>query len=518
MKKLIIMITGCLILVACSDFLEETPLDEKSVDQFFQSPEETESFVNTLYRSGAPEFYSLDGFRGSISMMGGYISGLFDNEAKGESIEPLLAQELSFTAVNMAEYLDLWWSDTYSAISTANIAIQRIPQTEGLSETGANRLLAEARFFRAFNYFFLVRNFGDVPLITEPLSGLGGIFAEKDDIELVYNQIVSDLNWAIDQGGLATTPYHMNGFRVTQGAAASLLADVSLQMAGYPLQKAENYASAANAARVVINGGEHQLIENGVTPEESAYNVMRQSDFEKEYIYSIEFVADLVSNSAPARSLPGFIRLPGMLYPRTLNPYEPLDEYVQIFDPNKDLRIQNQQTFFYSIEVGGENFQFGEYAPYLFYDEEAIFETARGDKDIRVYRYPEVLLIAAEAIARSEGVTSEAISYLTDVRSRAYWQTDRSEIESDLNGLSPDAFVEEVWKERYRELAMDYRVWSDIQRTRLYPVASQGEVDFVNVIGHTNPWGATYQEFHLLWPISDNELQRNPNLVQNPGY
>lgn len=519
MKKLILVVIGILVMISCDDFLVESPKTEKSLNQFFSSPEEARSMVNTLYRDGATEpFYNTGGFRGSVAMMGGYISGLFDNEAKGERIEPLRAQELTFTPVNMAEYLDDWWASAYNAISTANTAIQNIPETQGLNESEANQLLAEARFFRALNYFFLVKNFGGVPLVTEPYTNLDGVLAERDDTETVYNQIVSDLNWAINNGGLSNAPFPMNGFRVTKGAAATLLADVHLQMAGFPLQDDNSYAEAANAARMVINSGEYELIENGSTVEESAYNVMRTSDVEREYVYSIEYNAEINDNPAPRISLPGDVRPPNLKYTRTLNAYRPLEEYVELYDSNEDLRIQNQQLFYNSVEVQGQEFDLDEYAPYLFYDETALYETGRGDKDIRVYRYAEVLLIAAEAIARSEGVTSEAVSYLADVRDRAYWQTDRSTIVSNLSGLSVQEFVEEVWKERYRELALNYKVWSDIQRTRKYPVASANDVNFVDVIGHTNPWGATYQEHHLLFPISDNEMQRNPELEQNPGY
>ena len=136
-------------------------------------------------------------------------------------------------------------------------------------------------------------------------------------------------------------------------------------------------------------------------------------------------------------------------------------------------------------------------------------------------------MIAAEAIARAEGVTSEAVGYLADVRERAYVYpgstsgVTREDIVAQLSGLSVDKFVEEIWTERLRELAIDYKVWDDIQRTRKYPKTSAtnpGKVEWIDVIGATNPFGVTYKEQHLLWPISDDELQRNPSLKQNPGF
>lgn len=521
MKKLTVIIVGFLILASCDDFLVETPKDQIAVDQFFDSPEDARSTVNGIYRSGVPTFYAAGGFRGNGHLFGGYLSGLFGNQDKGEAVSILLAQDLAFDGQNLNDFLDGLWSGAYLAISRANNAISYIPLTDRLSESESQQLLAEARFFRAFNYFFLVKYFGDIPLVLEPVENLENIFVTRDDMETVYNQIVEDLNWAIQNGGLPNVPFAMNGFRITQGAAATLLADVHLQMAGYPLQATDSYAQSADAARLVIQSGAYNLIQHGPTLKESAYNVMRTSDVEDEYIYTIEYNADISPNGAPMWAYPGNIRPPGIKYSRTLNAYYPISEYVSIYDADIDLRIQNQQFFFNSIEIEGQVFEFGEWATYLWHDDRALFETGRGDKDMSVYRYAEVLLIAAEAIARSEGVTSEAVNYLADVRARAYWQTDRSDIVSALTGLSTQDFVEEVWKERLRELPLEVRTWSDIQRTRLYPVtsaASPGEVDFVNVIGQSNNWGQTFQEHHLLLPIPQNELHRNPELTQNPGY
>ncbi|MDZ7689962.1 MAG: RagB/SusD family nutrient uptake outer membrane protein [Balneolaceae bacterium] len=76
-------------------------------------------------------------------------------------------------------------------------------------------------------------------------------------------------------------------------------------------------------------------------------------------------------------------------------------------------------------------------------------------------------------------------------------------------------------EERLRELALNFKIWTDIQRTRQYPVPSEsnpGEVNFVDVVGASNNWGQTYEEHHLLYPIPDDEIQTNPALEQNPGY
>lgn len=522
MKKYsLILFIGFFALVSCEDFLVETPKTQISVDQFFASPEDARSSVNGLYRTGAGDWYdfSTSYWDGTDAMRSGYLSGLINHPESRVGVQ--VVKDLQLNPVNLSEWLNSVWGGHYNSIARANLAITNIPDIEGMSESEMNQLLAEARFFRAYNYFNLVKNFGDVPLVLEPVGGLDEIFVPRDDASAVYQQIVTDLNWAIDNGGLSSAPFPMNDYRVTNGLVQTILAEVHLQMAGYPVQDESQYANAADAARSVIQSGEYELIEHGATPEQSAYNVIRNSEVEREYIYDIEYDSEIASNPLPSLVYPRHTRPPGTTYIDGYNAYMPSEEYINMYDPDVDLRVQNQQLFHSRMEVNGEIVEFGEHAPWLWHEDQAIFESGRGDMNHHVLRYPLVLLIAAEAIARSEGVTTEAVNYLADVRDRAYWQTDRADIVNQLSGLSEQEFVEEVWKERIRELALEFKLWSDVQRTRLYPVASEsnpGEVEFVDVVGHTNPRGVTFQEKHLLYPISSDEIQRNPELTQNPGY
>lgn len=524
MKKLFILTAALLIFTACDDFLTESPKTEIAVDQFFDSPDDARSAINALYRDGSGAgAYGSGGFRGSDVMIGAYMSGFFDNEGKGERIEGQLAHTLQQDPVNFNQFAGGWWNAKFRVINRANLVLSRIDDIQGMNENERQNLTAEARYFRAHNYFSLVRYFGDVPLITEPFEGLTDIFVDRESSDLIYNLIIEDLNWALNNASLPDTPFESgNNGRVTRGAVATLLANVHLQRAGFPLQQNAGYADAATTARQIINSGTYSLIEHGSNVDgESAYNRMRVSEQETEYIWSVEYDGDISVSQYPRITIPGVIRPSGIQYGRTLNMYRPIGAFVRMYDPDEDLRIQNRQLFFNSLEVDGEELEFGEFAPYVWFEEEAIFGNARGTKNLNITKYSEVLLIAAEAIARSEGVTAEAVGYLANVRSRAYWNTDREEIVASLSGLSADQFVQEVWTERYRELALDFVAWHDIQRTRQYPVASEtnpGSVSYVNVIGANNNWGQTYSETDLLYPIPDDEMQRNENLTQNPGY
>jgi hypothetical protein len=273
----------------------------------------------------------------------------------------------------------------------------------------------------------------------------------------------------------------------------------------------------------VIKSGQYQLIKNGDIPEKSAFNVIRTSKNEREYIFCYEFDPTLRATGVyPSYTLPKSAQPYDCIIRDVWIGYRPHATYMNVYDPKVDLRIQNNQLWHTNIVHKGITYEFGDnvWAPYTWYDEVALFQTGRWNNDIRIYTYSELLLIAAEAIAQSEGVTDEAVSYLTDVRSRAYWQVERSQIESELKKLSKDQFIKEVWKERLRELPLYFKIWPDIQRTRMYPVPSSsqpGVVDFINVIGAKNSYGKTFEEKHLLYPIAEKTLQANPALTSN-GY
>jgi hypothetical protein len=513
------------VFVSCDEFLSEEPRSEMSVDQFFSAPSHAHNAVNVLYRNGVAGFYSSGVYAGSRAMLGGYLSGLFDNDYKGQEVHVQHSQNLTLTGSNLGSYFDGAWDPCYQAISRANIAINNIPETPGLTDTEKNQLIAQARFFRAFNYFYLVKTFGDVPLILEAYSSLEDLYVERTPTAQVYAQIVDDLMFAVEQGELDDAPMPENGFRISRGTAAVLLADVYLNMSGYPLQD-NKYADAATVAKSIITSGNYSLIQHGATESQSAYNVIRTSDIEDEYLYTVEYDASITENYwQPALSYPNSATAWGIFkYSITNNAYKPSNQFLWVYDDENDLRIQEKQFFHSShtfMSGGSPVTRTFDTAPYLWHNDEALFETGLNNKDLVVYRYAQVLLIAAEAIARSEGVTAEAIGYLADVRARAYWQTNRSVIVAELTGLSVDEFVEEVWTERLRELALEYKIWPDVQRTRQFPVTSEankGEVSFVDVVGHTTIWNKTFEEKHLLFPISENERQRNPNLSQNPGY
>lgn len=513
-----------LLSTGCEDFLEEQPRDEIAVDQYFSEPEHARDVVNSLYRTGAMSLYNGGVYGGARIMFGPYISGFVDNEYKGQEVHVALGQELNFTETNLSSYLNSMWSDMYLGISRANTALKYIPEIPGLSEEERIRYMAEASFFRALNYFYLVRYFGGVPLITTPYENIGELTIERSSVQEVYALIVEDLNYAVSSGGLANLTMPSNAGRISKSVAQTVLAHAYLTMSGEAVG-AERYCEAAEAARNIINSDlywltEHSFGKNGDLTA-SAYNKNKNSKLvENETIYYYEHAIGISNNTYPQWAYPAAVA-PELAFAITNNAYQPTADLLNSYNPEKDLRIQEKQFWHTSTVLpNGETIEF-EIAPHIWEDKEAAYTTALSDKATPIYTYANVLLMAAEAIARCEGVTAEAVEYLAQVRERAYWKEDPAAIRASLSSLSTEAFVEEVWEERLRELVFEFSIWFDVLRTRRFPVPSEGQSDdinFVPAIGAQNNFGGVITESDLLFPIPEMEMQRNPLLTQNPGY
>lgn len=508
---------------ACNDSMDNEKENGEKVSKY-TAPEQAYAAVDALYQTGAPAFYGESTPQdGPPAAMGGFLSGFFDNEAKTEAKLCAYSQQLCIDPTNITDYLDKIWDRAYQSIGMANEALDNVPYTKELTPQQQARLMAESGFFRAFNYFYLVRAFGGVPLVESSEIASAEDNLPRASLPEVYQLIVSDLQSSIPN--LPDTAFTDNHFRISRTTAETLLADVYLTMSGYPLQQ-DCYSQAAEWARKVIKSGKHGLTPNGLTRETSAYNVLRTENRNTEYIYSYKNQNRKADESVAALSFSKDAANWGVLKARkTNNAYRPTRTLLNLYDSVYDTRMHEQQffhTFFRYEKEGRTVIQTFPHASYLWFDREAMQETGISKKDIIIYRHAEVLLMAAEAIAQSEGVTPEAIGYLTDVRARAYSTTDRNEIIKQLAELDKEKFIEQVWLERVREFPFEMKIWTDIQRTRKYPAVNftKGEkaITFRDIVGTANPWGAVFTERDLLLPISQNKLSTNTLLEQNPGY
>ena len=147
---------------------------------------------------------------------------------------------------------------------------------------------------------------------------------------------------------------------------------------------------------------------------------------------------------------------------------------------------------------------------YKYFDVNAVTNTAKSDLNFTIYRLADVMLMYAEASNRAEGgPNATAIDYVNQIRERADL--------GDIGSMSQQAFEEEVWSQRYFELAFENKMWFDIIRTR--KVRNDLTGNFDDFVGHARTIGGTFSEKNLLLPIPKQESDVNPNLLpNNPGF
>jgi len=518
MNKILLFILGaCFCLSSCDSFLDENPKSSRTSNDYYKTESQARSNINYLYRTGAPSAVSGAGsaYVGANSTVPGMLTGYFSNSYEGQEVVCLYSRLLTRQGHTneMSDFANGIWSGCYRAINVANTAILKIPSI-AMDADVAGELIAEAKFFRGFNYFYLVKTFGDVLLMTTP-TDLDHLRLSRVPMADVYKQIELDLQDAV--AVLPAKTFASNGHRVTKYVAAMALADVYFHQG--------NYAQAKIYAKMVVDSS-HSLAINKDEGMNSAYNQLRTVDDLDEMVYSQEFDASINDSgwrptyafTASATSVFGTYSI----FERV---YGPIDRFLNIYTAN-DLRIQPNQFFHwtYTNPINGKTWT----APdnqagcWFYFDEDALLSTGNGTKDWNIYRLAEAYLDYAESVAQTDGVTADAAEYLARIQVRANMEgLTVDEIKTQLMTLSKDEFIKTCWTERLREFPMEYKIWDDCVRTSMFPVISsteKGVVSYVNLIGTQNAAGATFKQTDLVYPLPLSELQRNPNLTQNEGY
>ena len=246
------ILSGCLLATAllgasCSDFLTEDPKGKLTPQTFFVSQDALNASVYSLYKQ-------VNATQAFTNMMYPQWQG-DDMTANPGSNKQAVAELDAFSANNNNKGVQDAWAKHYTLVKAANLILDNAASTP-VSEEEVNIALGQAHFWRAYAYYYLVRLFGPLPLVTS--SEELGNDIRLSSVEDVYALIVSDLTAA--EGMLptaySTAPRNHDGVDayVTRQAVQATLAAVYMSMAGYPLNRgAEYYAMAAAKAKEVID-------------------------------------------------------------------------------------------------------------------------------------------------------------------------------------------------------------------------------------------------------------------------
>ena len=377
----------------------------------------------------------------------------------GTTAEVLEFGQANITPIN-STLGNYFWYYPYVVIREANLAIDGITNSATLTDTVKRQLLGEAKFFRAYYFYFLVNYFGDVPLAVNTLE-LANANLARSSTSKVWAQIISDLKDAesmLPSAYVSGSAYPRS--RVNKYAAAALLARAYLYT--------KDYANAEAEATRVIGATDvsYSLPALGSVFINTSPEVILQ--FSTQYGYSL-FGSSYRSSSATA--VPLYTLYPG---------------FTSSFEAGDNRRTQwvdsviSNGTIFYKI------------------NKYKLASATAGNEYNVLLRLGEQFLIRAEARAQQNTNISGAQADLNAVRTRAGLAGTTAGTQADL--------LTAIAAERKVELFGETQRWFDLRRT-----------DKVNtVISAIKP--SYLSATNGLFPIPNAQILVNPNLTQNQGY
>jgi hypothetical protein len=380
----------------------------------------------------------------------------------------------AYTSINAPGF----FAEFYREIFVCNLAIKGLINSNTLTATVKQQLLAELKFIRAFNYFYATNLYGNVPLTLTDDPAFNNVIARSSQAD-VYAQILKDLSEA--QADLPDGRY-VNGagatvtdrVRPNKQVATAMLARVYLYL--------QDWKNAEVQASAVIASSNYIL-------EPTLNNVFLKAS--KEAIWQLQSVSTTYTNTVD-----GFYLIP------TSNS----------FVTSGQLPLSNNVTG--SFETGDKRFAnwVGQYqltatTPATVYNYAYKYKVSSINGTTPVTEYPmvmrlaELYLIRAEAKARQSNLTG-AESDLFAIRTRAGL--------GHIVVTDQPAMLAAIEKERKTELFAEWgHRWFDLKRTgRLTTVMS--------VVTPTK--GGVWADYKQLFPITANDIANDPNLTQTPGY
>jgi hypothetical protein len=377
-----------------------------------------------------------------------------------------------------------YWTDGYTIIFDANSAIQGLAGSTGLTPAVKQQLTGEAKFIRAFYYFYLVNLYGDVPLVNGTDYTVNSLLPRAPKAQ-VWQQIINDLKDAqnllsanyVDASLLKTTAERV---RPTKWAASALLARVYLYTGDWANAEAE-------ADSVINNSSLFKLSTLSNT-------FLKASSGNNEAIWQLQPTGTGTASNTGDGSvfiLPATGPVPTVLYPVYLN-----NTVINSFEAND----QRKTNWVNHVTVGPTTY----YYPYKY--KIGAVNTAAAEY-LMVLRLGEQYLIRAEARARQNNITGAtgAAADLNMIRSRAGLPGNTAATQTDM--------LMAIQHERQVELFTEWgHRWLDLKRA--------GTIDGVmgGATGACQAKGGTWKTEWQWYPLPIIELQRDPNLVQNAGY
>jgi len=375
------------------------------------------------------------------------------------------------------------WGNAYDMIAQANITIAQVGACTDPALTAArkNQILGEARFMRAFTFFDLVRLWGKVPLVLQPINQsssetlIKSVLVPPSSVDSVYDAILSDLWFAKNTvGDVGADP---SKFIVSKGTVNALLAKI------YATKSPANWDSVAFYCDQVIP--HYTLVTN--------FNYLWDNNHKNnsEAIWELNYngYSD-IGNWIPSQFM-------GASWKKFETP---TNDLVKVWTAEGDpVRYNASITF---VTYGWSDPYWNNPANYPIVSK--FNDPDNGFNDFYLIRLADILLLRAEAY-NAKGDLSNAAAMVNQVRSRVSLAATPAANQADM-ALA-------IEKERRLELAFEGHRWFDLLRTGRAVAVMNAQKD-----GAGNNLNYNVQAYQLVYPIPQTQLDLNALLVQNKGY
>lgn len=545
MKKFIsILMLACWILSAGSckkDFLEKKPLDSYSDADLWKDLNLVQAFVNSRYT--ILPFMEFPGVWKSY-----FMSGACDEGNSKHSYGNERALETGQMSPDNTVYD--FWANNYQQIRNCNIFLSKIdevPATGPANEAKKKRLTGEIYFLRAYGYFDLLRHYGGVPLVSKVYGLSDTTFkVARNTFEEGVAFVLNDIAKAVELLPASYIDDEANTGRATSVAAMALKSRLLLYAAS-PLHNPSNdqakWQAASTAAKEAIDFAES----NG-------YNLFQGADYKKIFIeknntevlmaYNFSNVPgggiDIVCQPNSYGGWSVYTPSQAMVDAFEMNNGKPITDGTSGYDPanpyvNRDPRFYADILYNGAVFKGAavEVYTGGKDSPqgpqgwnatetgyhWRKYMSETIDMNKEGsNQNMIIFRLAELYLNYAES-EQALGHDAVARDYVNEIRGRA------SVNMPDITESST-ALRDRIRQERRVEMCFESHRIYDVRRWKIASVTESKPLMGVTVTKTGNTF--TYQpkvvrtrvfrEEYYLWPISRAEMNKNPLLVNNPGY
>lgn len=492
-------------LMACEKKLNQIPISQASAANFFRNTADFEIAVNGIYQSLLSGEYGINQF----DMSEVRSDNIYSPGTTGVRDWLPINNFSSTLATN--PYISGLWQNDFNAILRANSVLDRLDASVVPDNATKDRMEGEAKFFRAFYYFDLVRFVGKVPIFDHVATPTEALSIARSPVADVYNLIIADLQAAISK--LPVTYPNAQKGKLTKYAAEGILALVYLTRSGInygiegPGLGTNDYAAALTLLNDIISSNRYSL--------QPTYAAV--FSYTNENNPEILFDIQAINDGTTANSLLG-TQLPTAMYEGPYGnkfigfaggvdvdgPKNPSQNLINSFEP-ADVR-DNISILPSYVDLNGNTQNSPQFIKFLDLTKKPLVRF-NWPVNYPILRYADILLMKAEAILRggSGGTQAEVDALVKLIRDRA-----------GLTGtVLTNVTLDQLLLERRHEFMAEGKRWHDLVRTGKVLTAMTAFDASDDVANKMNPIIPNY----IIYPFPFNQLSISPGLyIQNPGY